>query len=370
MQIHIIGAGPIGGQTAFLLAKKGFEVHLYEEHPQVGKPIQCTGLMTISLNEVLPEPKNELKEALVNTTEHVQVIAPNNEKIDVKSKEYIVDRTLFDSHFVNKAVDAGCILHDQHRFIKKENGSLVFKDIKNNETKEIKRSQETITIGADGPLSAVAKEFGLFGQREFFYGIQVRASGNFDSNSYQAYFGNEIAPQLFAWVVPESSTIARVGLGTRQNTNQFFQKFMQQHNFKQIDMQAGPIPIYNPKLKTQDKKERVYLVGDAATQVKATTLGGLIPGLKAASCLAEAIAENKNYEQLWKKKIGRDLWLHLKARKTLDKFSDADLNKLIVMLNRPKARELLEKYDREKPFKLLSIIFKQPKLIYFAKHLL
>ena len=173
MRINIIGAGPIGGQTAYLLAKKGHDIHLYEDHARIGVPVQCTGLMTLSLNDVTP-PK---KEFLVATTEEQEVISPNGSAITIKSKEYIVDRTLFDSYFVNKAIDAGAALHSQHRFVGRENGALVFKDTKNNTT--VKEKKE-ITIGADGPLSTVAKEFGMFGQREFYYGIQARVKGNFD----------------------------------------------------------------------------------------------------------------------------------------------------------------------------------------------
>lgn len=363
MRINIIGAGPIGGQAAYLLAKKGCDVHLYEEHAQIGVPIQCTGLMTVSLNDILIPTK----EFLVNTTKRIEVIAPDGTKTKIKSKEYIVDRTRFDSHFVNKAIDAGATLHDQHRFIAREGGLLVFRDKKNNRLKKIKKE---IVIGADGPLSTVAKQWNIYGKRSFYYGVQVRAKGTFDPDAYQTYFGNDIAPGLFAWIVPESDTIARVGLGTTHNSNAYFERFMKEHNLKQLDMQAGPIPIYNPQNQSEDKKENVYLVGDAATQVKATTLGGLIPGLKAAACLAEALEQGKDYEKLWKKTVGRDLWLHLRIRRTLDRFSDKDWNRLISLMGKETIKSALEKHDREKPFKLLTALLKEPQLLTFARHLI
>ena len=46
MKIVIIGAGPIGCYAAYLLAKEGYCVDIYENHSYVGSPIQCTGLLT------------------------------------------------------------------------------------------------------------------------------------------------------------------------------------------------------------------------------------------------------------------------------------------------------------------------------------
>ncbi|MEM4264021.1 MAG: NAD(P)-binding protein, partial [Candidatus Woesearchaeota archaeon] len=42
--ISIIGAGPVGSFAAYLLAKAGFEVSIFEEHEKIGLPVQCTGL--------------------------------------------------------------------------------------------------------------------------------------------------------------------------------------------------------------------------------------------------------------------------------------------------------------------------------------
>ena len=56
--ISIIGAGPAGGQSAYLLAKKGYDVNIYEEHASVGKPFQCTGLATPILEKLaVPDKK-------------------------------------------------------------------------------------------------------------------------------------------------------------------------------------------------------------------------------------------------------------------------------------------------------------------------
>ena len=44
--VVIIGAGPVGGHTANLLAQRGQRVLLIEEHNEIGRPFQCAGLVT------------------------------------------------------------------------------------------------------------------------------------------------------------------------------------------------------------------------------------------------------------------------------------------------------------------------------------
>ena len=358
MHINIIGAGPIGGQTAYLLAKKGYDVHVYEDHSEVGKPVQCTGLMTISLNELL----NPMKEFLVNKTKQVKIIAPNGSTLALNSTEYIVDRTLFDSYFVKKAIDAGATLHTHHRFLGLKENNILFKNTLKNVT--IKTKQE-ILIGADGANSAVAKVLNPNRKRKYCMGIQARVRGSFDPESYTVFFDNGLSPGFFAWIVPESSSVARVGL---KGTNAHFDSFLKKQGFTQIEMQAGPIPIYDPQYITE--KDGIYLVGDAATQVKATTAGGLIPGLKAAQCLVDALEQEKSYECLWKRKVGRSLWLHLRLRRILDRFSNDDWNRLIGLLNKRSVKDVFERYDREKPWKLLSVIAKEPRLLQFGRYIL
>ena len=53
-----------------------------------------------------------------------------------------------------------------------------------------------------------------------------------------------------------------------------------------------------------EPKEDIFLLGDAATQVKATTGGGIIQSLMAAKELASAIENNTSYEKGWRKVIG------------------------------------------------------------------
>lgn len=370
-KIAVIGAGPVGGYVASLLADQGHEVSLYEEHKEIGRPIQCTGLLTGSFDELRLPPK-ALQSCLVNKTERIELIAPSGRKIEVKQKEYVIDRSRFDEYFTDKAVDKGAKLHLGRRFISADDNWLQFKD---NSTGRRVYAPTDFIIGADGPNSAVAQQFGIFGQREFFFGVQAVAKGEFDPSAYQAYFGNRFAPGLFAWVVPEDKKTARIGVAVRNNPRQyfdiFFKELTEKNNLK-IKIKAwqgGIIPVHDSNLPTEIKN-KVFLMGDAAAQVKATTLGGIIPGLKAAECLTEALKRKGSYTKTWKKEIGRDLWLHLQMRKVMDKLSDKDWDRLVELMGQEKITSVLEKHDREKPGKILvSSLLKEPRLIRFIRHL-
>ena len=224
--------------------------------------------------------------------------------------------------------------------------------------------QPDIIIAADGPLSPAAKAFGLYHPgRKNYYGIQAVVEGNFDPQTIKTYFGNEICPGLFAWITPESSKTARVGLAALKNSRAYFDAFMKQQGFIVKEMQAGAIPLFNPQQQLQ--KDNCYVLGDAAGYVKATTLGGLIPGLKQAEILADCLINQKNYEQEIQP-LKRKMRLHLRAQKLLMKFSDQDWDKLVSYVAQPRIQKLFEKYTRDNPIPLVAgILWREPRFFRF-----
>ncbi|MBI2669418.1 NAD(P)/FAD-dependent oxidoreductase [Candidatus Woesearchaeota archaeon] len=360
MNIAIIGAGPIGGYAAYLLAKAGHSVELYEEHAQVGCPIQCTGLLTHDFDQ-FNLPKDSF---LVNTFRKCTVSSPHF-STTINQKEYLVSRPKFDWFFVELAMKEGAQLHLNHSFLRKEGKNLVIRDSAHKTEKII---SPDIVIAADGPLSKTAKAYGMFHPtRTNYIGIQATVEGKFDPGGYEAYFGKEICPGLFAWIVPESATIARVGVATMKNTKHYFDTFMQQKGFTVKELQAGTIPVYCSEQVLQ--KENCYVLGDAAGFVKATTLGGLVPGLKQAEAVAKSILEGKDLEKEVKP-VRTRLWLHLKLRNLLDKFSDEDFDKMVKYMDQPRIRAILEQHTRENPWPIvLKTLFREPRFLYFMRYL-
>jgi geranylgeranyl reductase family protein len=348
--VCVIGGGPVGSYSSYLLAKAGFDVDLYEEHKEIGKPVQCTGLVTSALDKVI-----KIKEDFViNRIRKSRVVSPdgNFAEFTLKKSEVLVDRGKFDRFLFDLAKEEGVKTFLQHKFISSEGNKIKFK-------KKIVKSD--ILVGADGPLSQVAKSNDMFQGRKFLLGLQARVKGSFEKDTIISSFG-DIAPGFFSWIVPENEEIARVGVASNENVTQYFDKFMK---WKIIDKQVGLMPIYNPDVVAH--KDNVYLVGDAATQVKPTTGGGIVPGMMAAKDLVKAIKYKKNYDELWKSSVGKELDTGLKVRKILNKFNNSDYNYLVKLTSQNRVRSIVEEGNRDFPFAmLLKLAITEPRFIKFG----
>jgi len=44
--VCVVGAGPAGLKTAIECQKNGWETVVIEEHPEIGMPVNCTGIIS------------------------------------------------------------------------------------------------------------------------------------------------------------------------------------------------------------------------------------------------------------------------------------------------------------------------------------
>ncbi len=345
--ISVIGAGPAGSYYAS--KEKNDEVHIFEEHDAVGKPVSCTGILTSAVNKLVKIPKD----AIVSMTKQYKIIAPNKEELYVKlkEKEILLNRRGFDQHIAELAMNNGAKLHLKEKF-------LGFKHIGKSQykIKTSKRSYDTnIIVGADGPMSQVAKSAGLYGNRKFIHGWQIRCRYKGLEEGTTTVFLNK---GEFSWVVPEDDKIARVGvIGRDLNQMKAVFKDMVGNN-KVIENQHGAVPLYNPKQKIRDGN--VFLIGDAATHVKASTYGGIIYGMMAGKILAE---DKENFVKNIKKDIGKDLWVSLKIRDAINKMSDDNMNRIVEIFQSEKNKKFIGSVDRNFPTKFaFHLALKEPRL--------
>tara|TARA_Y100000310_G_C20697643_1_gene826841 strand:- start:92 stop:1183 length:1092 start_codon:yes stop_codon:yes gene_type:complete len=363
MRVFIIGGGPVGSYTAYLLARQGYTVEVFEEHTIIGEPVQCTGIVTSALAETIKLDK----EFILNKITKTRIFSPDNSFIELsfpKDKENIIlDRAKFDRHIANMAKYAGVKFHLGSKFIGRKDNTIIVEGSMAGEHKA------DYIIGVDGPTSKVAKSIGIYNkqrERKFWAGLQARVKlKNNNIVEFYPHIGS------FAWVVPEDKETVRIGLLAKNNIKEAFNNFLKKRlgNYTIIDQQAGLVPIYSSQIKTQ--KGDTFLVGDAAGMVKATTGGGIIQGLKAAKALAYSIKNNKNYEKAWRKEIGKELWLSLMIRRCLDRFSNKDYNNLVSLFNKEKTSRILEEHDRDYPSKFLfKLLLAEPRLMLFARKLI
>ena len=331
MKINIIGAGPVGCYLAYLLADK-FEVEVYEEHAEIGKPVQCAGIITNSINSVIQIPP----EVILNKIKNFEISYKDQKlKIKLRNPDIIIDRTKFDTFFYNKAKERG---------VKFSLGKRI------NDLAELKG----IIIGADGPNSIVSKAIG--NKTTSWMGIQTKIKLPDSQIKASLDYGK------FGWTIPEGNGTCRVGImDEKENAKQTFKKFTKG---KQNSLQAGLIPKYNPKNKLC--KNNLYIVGDAAGMVKATTGGGIIPGLKAAKVLANCLIKRKKYKRKLRK-VRKELKTQLIARKVLDHLNDEEIKKLFKLNRKEKNKKILEEIDRDNLKKIaIKLLLRNPTLITYA----
>src|SRR3989344_4707160 len=162
--ISIIGAGPVGAYLAWRLAKEGESARLFEEHENIGRPVQCAGIVSKNIRNFVKIDK----EFVLNTINGARIYSPNGGCFEIKGhrEAYILDRAKFDSYLVEKALDENVELYLGYKFLSREKGNLIF---------DHGGFKTDVLVGADGPLSPVAKNAEIFNNRKNIIGIQVRA---------------------------------------------------------------------------------------------------------------------------------------------------------------------------------------------------
>ncbi len=358
--ISIIGAGPVGNYAAIQLLKRGYCVEIYEEHEKIGQPVQCTGIVTSEIENYVKKKK----EFVVNKINKARIHSPNHDYVELRlGNNYILNRHKFDEHLNEIAKEKGAKTFLGREFISASKNKIW---LKNKKSSRIVCKNFSCLVGADGPNSTVAKSSGLFGKREFLVGIQARCKLTNDNViDFYPCIGE------YAWIVPENENIVRIGVAANTNVNQLFNWFLKSNasGEKVIERQAGLIPYYNPQLRIQ--KDNIYIIGDAACQVKATTGGGIMFGLRAAEILADCIKNGLDYNCEVRKSIGKELRLHLTVRNILNGFSESDYNHAINLLAEERIRKLLHDMPREDISKIvLKAALLEPRLLVLAgKHL-
>jgi len=341
--VTIIGAGPAGLYLAKQLA--GLEVEILEEHSEIGKPVQCTGLISKNIDELLEVPE----ECMLNKVKGARLYSPSGKVVELKRKEdqaYVVDRAIFD-----KKLAEGLDITFSSRV-----SSLDF--------------DSKIIVGADGPNSTVAKLAEFPRIEETLTGLQYIIKESYDPDFVELHFGTNIANGFFAWVVPAGEFL-RVGLATKENPKQYLDNFLNKKfpSAEILETQAGVIPM---KWRSQIVKENIALVGDAAGQVKPTTGGGVYMGLSSAKILADAIKEDEleKYEKEWNEKIKPELSTGNLIRNVLKKLSDEEMEEIWGVLQKPSIKELIEEHgDMDKPTALVKAVVKNPNIMKLLPYL-
>lgn len=315
----IVGAGPAGSLTAYLLGRN-WDVAISEEHQIAGFPVQCAGLISdVCFNRYRRYCK--IEKALEKRMKGAFFFSPLGNCIEAKGDAYVIERKIFDTLLFERASDVADV------FVKSKTKFRGSKAILNG--KEIKADK---IIGADGINSTVARHFG-FERPKFFTVIQAEMRFEaLDENYVELYFGNRWS-DFFAYAIPIGDT-AKVGVISREGALERFNKLIYEHpsvskrvRGSVIELNAGAIP---DRL-IDFSKGNVALIGDAAGMVKPYTGGGLYYLLVAAEKLADSFPDFNSYQREYIKELGREYKFGYKIRK-LYTMDDQKMEKLFEIM--------------------------------------
>ncbi|MCJ7734704.1 MAG: hypothetical protein MUP11_09155, partial [Anaerolineales bacterium] len=153
----------------------------------------------------------------------------------------------------------------------------------------------------------------------------------------------------FYWLIPDNNRKAVVGLIAEEGADirTLLNNFLEKNQFQPQSYQSGKAALYDKRLEIQFRVGDldVYLVGDAAGQVKVTTVGGTVTGLYGGMAAAEAILQGSSFRKAHQNGL-RELGLHLFIRNLLTKMSASDYQRLIRDIS-PAVQSLLSRYDRD-----------------------
>ncbi|MEM2737543.1 MAG: NAD(P)/FAD-dependent oxidoreductase [Candidatus Bathyarchaeia archaeon] len=350
--VIVVGAGPSGSFCALNIAKEGIKVTVFEEHNEIGIPCHCAGhLSIIGLKNLglYPLPKGIVE----NTFHGAKIYSPRGSEFSVHFPSPItctVDRASFDKHISRLAEKAGA-----RYFLGSRVNSLTFRE-NCIETSVSKISGERfnfsgkIVVNAEGVNCRILKQAGLNPPKnDFVYCVNAEIENvkNIELDMVEVFLGNDYAPGFYAWLIPKEEGKAKVGLGVKiGNPKNALRKLMQKHpaaseklkNAKILREIFHSIPLSGPIKRAYCN--RFLAVGDAASQVKPTTGGGVILGLNCAKIAAEVAVEAVNlrnfsskflskYQRRLMKLLGFDMKIMSTARKMLNRISDEKLNDLI-----------------------------------------
>jgi flavin-dependent dehydrogenase len=294
--------------------------------------------------------------------------------ITLREPDLIVERGELIRHLASKAVRAGAKLDLGQNFTGfVQDGERTMIELRERASGRISRTQARVVVAADGVRSHVARELGER-PRPAVTVLQARVSipPTSDPGVGKVWFLPQDT-QYFYWLCPESESSAAVGL---VDSNPYaarlkLDNFLAARGMHPLEYQSALIPRYtpNPRPMRRVGSAEVMFVGDAAGQVKVTTIGGTVSGLLGARAAVASITRGTSYTAELRG-LDRELRLHWRIRALMNRFSEHEYDVLLQLLG-GKVGKLLSIHNRDQmAHAFWPIVRVQPRLPLLAAQVL
>ncbi|MCX6140155.1 MAG: NAD(P)/FAD-dependent oxidoreductase, partial [Candidatus Kapabacteria bacterium] len=268
----IVGASFAGLACAQSAAQRGLRVTVLEKKYDVGEKLHSTGIIVKDVLDTVALLDN-VPSQLIRRIDGVRLYSPRLQYVDLRSPGYYFlasDTPELMRWLAGRAEDTGARIVYGGTFTGAEKTMHGFDCGQHGTTRYL--------VGADGPLSSVAKALNLGRVTDFLFGIEHEYSDVeiHEPDLLHCFIDRKIAPGYIGWVLQGVKTtqvgLARRVYGTQRDVvpamNAFLRKIEHLFPIKGLtpsSVRAGHIPcggIVRPA-----SVERAILVGDAAGMV-------------------------------------------------------------------------------------------------------
>lgn len=355
----VIGGGPIGSTLAKEVSIKGKSVLIVDRKKNIGYPNHCSGLVSKEFLKVFPIEE----ELILNHIKGAKVYSYDNNSIHFKSSRdfaVVIDRVNFDIALFNEAISSGAdfILGSSIKSFRRESNILVLN--LDGEIKDIISAK--IVALATGAGSSLKKLFGFSDSVKRIITFQTEEKFEVeDTEITYIYMNNKIARNWFAWVIPLGNGYARIGFGDDMPGQDISHKFsalkeewelLKRSNLQISKPSVWSIPI---GLSKETAIDNCIIVGDAATQNKPFSGGGLYTGMLSAkiasSIICNSIDSNDfskktldKYHESWQRTVGKEIRLEMILREIYENLNDNDRSLIVQNFNIKKLNKIVSKY--------------------------
>jgi flavin-dependent dehydrogenase len=361
LPVQVVGASVAGLFTACLLARRGVAVDVLERTDRL-EPMPRTLIVTNRMRQIL----GTLGEACVtNEIRNFELFTDGRvASVTLDQPDLVIERAALIRSLADSAQNFGANLVFGRRFQRLAGGGKgLTVQYENCEDGSQEERRTGAVVGGDGAASRVARAAGWPAQATASL-IQavVALPSDLAAHTVRVWFVPQDTP-YFYWLIPCNEHEGVLGLigeaGAEARVS--LERFLARKGFAARRFEGGRVPIYSGWVNVEKRlgAGRVFLVGDAAAQVKVTTVGGVVTGLRGAVGVAESIVSGRGGEL---RGLRRELDAHLWVRRALHHFTQPDYSRLVDLLNAP-ARRALSRQSRDQALSVLwRLCWSEPRL--------
>jgi digeranylgeranylglycerophospholipid reductase len=360
-EVVVVGASAAGLYTAAEVARGGRRVRVLESKPAFDPPAR-TLIVTSHFRNQLGAAA---RESIVNEIRRFELFTDGRSaQIALTKPDLIIERSRLIPALARDAQAAGATLSFDTRFLGlgPNSSGLRLETETGGKREELHAGS---IVGADGATSRVARTAGwpAIETVPLMQAI-VRLPKDCPPDTTRVWFVPDDTP-YFYWLVPENAERGALGVIGEQggDTKRRFERFLEKKNLEPLEWQGARIPVYRKWIPVRRRigNGDVYLVGDAAAQVKVSTVGGIVTGFRGALGVAQSILQNGRSKELGA--LRRELSTHWLIRRTMHHFQQKDYSQLVDLLDAT-TRASLGEINRDESTRLLwNVIRHQPQLV-------